>query len=182
MAVETRLVTANELSSLPDDGRRIELIREQLVETPYRSWRHGELVASITVRFVRLVREANNGTVLMSHGVVVSRDPDSVVISDVSFSAPARKSFDKLSKGYGEDVPAMLVDVVDLWDAAEDWFDRLGMCREAGIAATVPMWPERQRVTMFELNGAFTELRVGDELDLTHLVGGLRLSVADLFG
>ena len=64
MALPDRLMTADQLIVLPDDGQRHELVAGFVVSEPPASFRHGDVSAEIFRRLIEFVRGEGLGRVL----------------------------------------------------------------------------------------------------------------------
>ena len=89
-----RLLTAEEYGRLPDDGRKTELVRGEVVEVKHAVTRGtGRFAASIrSTRIIgNFVEEHRLGRRLTNDsGVITERDPDTVRGADVAFYSFAR--------------------------------------------------------------------------------------------
>lgn len=59
--LETKRYCIADLDSLPDDGKRRELVDGQIVEWDVTNWRHGSLIALLTIIIGSFVRERRLG-------------------------------------------------------------------------------------------------------------------------
>jgi len=84
---ETRTeITAQEPLSLPDDGKRYELVEGAMREIVPAGARHGSVAARLMSLLDQHVRAERLGKALAAEtGFRVSRDPDTVRAPDVSF-------------------------------------------------------------------------------------------------
>ncbi|MBA2244708.1 MAG: Uma2 family endonuclease, partial [Gemmatimonadetes bacterium] len=74
-----RLVTAEELLRMPDDGIRRELVRGELRTMPPAGRRHGKVAMRIGVRLGNFVEEHGLGEVYAAEtGFKLESDPDTV--------------------------------------------------------------------------------------------------------
>lgn len=77
MTTVGKLMTAEELEQLPDDGRRYELLDGVLHEMPPTSWIHDEVRTLVAIVFGGYVLEHKLGYVLTGDtGFSLQRDPD----------------------------------------------------------------------------------------------------------
>jgi Uma2 family endonuclease len=100
MAVERRLVTAEELQALPNDGMRHELVEGELRTTPPTGVEHGGYEIGIGYRLGRWLEEHPIGELLGGEvGCRLSRDRDTVRAADVAFVRAERLPGGRLPTG-----------------------------------------------------------------------------------
>lgn len=86
MTVDTRVVTADELLRLPDDGVRYELVEGELRKTSPAGTKHGAITNRISVRLGAYAEQHRLGQVYSSEtGFLLSRNPDTVLQPDVGY-------------------------------------------------------------------------------------------------
>jgi len=85
MSVDTRLMTADELLAMPDDGMRHELVRGELTTMPPPGVEHGDIAAEIAMQMRMFVKQHKLGKVYVETGYVLATGPDTVRGPDVSF-------------------------------------------------------------------------------------------------
>src|SRR6476646_2618258 len=86
MTVDTRLMTADELLRMPDDGFRYELVRGELKKMSPAGSKHGRIGMRIGVRLGAYVLDHKLGETFTSEtGFLLARNPDTVRCPDVSF-------------------------------------------------------------------------------------------------
>lgn len=79
MTVNTRLMTADDLWDLPDDGMRHELVRGELRTMPPTRLEHGDHESVLDGSLGPYVRSRKLGRVFSgAPGFVLSRNPDTV--------------------------------------------------------------------------------------------------------
>src|ERR1043165_1921410 len=85
MTVDTRLMTADELLQMPDDGMRHELVRGELTTMVPPGIEHGEIALAIGAELRAFVKQHGLGRAYVETGYVLERNPDTVRGPDVSF-------------------------------------------------------------------------------------------------
>jgi Uma2 family endonuclease len=182
MAMTTKLMTAEELERLPDDGRRYELVRGVLVEmTPAGGW-HGENSSEISWHINSFVRPRGLGRVYVSEtGFVLARDPDIVRAPDVAFVASDRLPPVRDREGYLPLAPDLAVEVVSPYDRQSDVTDKLLEYLDAGTRLIWVVEPRRRTVTVWTPDRTARILAESDELDGGEVLPGFRLSIAEIF-
>jgi Uma2 family endonuclease len=116
-----RLLTAEEYSRLPDDGRMTELVRGEVVEMNIPVSRHGEICARITYLLQRFLEDHPVGRVISNDsGVITERGKDTVRGPDVAFCSFARIPPGPLAWEYLSVPPEVVFEVrspTDRWPA-----------------------------------------------------------------
>ncbi len=110
MTTKPKLITADELLLMPDDGMQRELIRGVLTEEMPPGYEHGILVTRIGRLFDQFSEETSYGEVCGGDsGFLLERNPDTVRCPDVAWIAPGR--LDGPVVGYPELAPDHVVEV-----------------------------------------------------------------------
>ena len=91
MITKHRLITADELLMMPDDGKRHELIRGVLSEKVAPGYPHGFVVSRIDTALSNYSDENDYGSVIAGDpGHRLESNPDTVRAPDVAWIAPGR--------------------------------------------------------------------------------------------
>src|SRR4051812_16894975 len=86
MATGNKLMTADELWRMPDDGQRHELIAGDLRTMPPSGWERGWIVVRVTRPLAQHVDANKLGVVCGAEtGFILTREPDTVRAADVAF-------------------------------------------------------------------------------------------------
>src|SRR5262249_55226604 len=120
MATQERLMTAEELLELPDDGWRYELVRGVLRRMPPPGARHEAVAARIMRRVGGFVEVHGLGEPFGAPGFKLEHDPDVVRAPDFAFIAARRLGQSEVPNGYLEIPPDLLVEVISPNDKASD--------------------------------------------------------------
>ena len=180
MATPTGPITAEHLLFIPEEQERCDLIRGELVWTPFM-WT-SECMAKDAILFALLdhVQRRDRWEVLPSVGFVLERNPDTVLGPDVSFT-PAERLPPRDWEGYIEGPPDLAVEVICHADTACYVTDKIVIYLAAGTRLLWLPDPARQTVLEYRADGRFHVLRPDDVLDGGEVVPGFRLPVAALF-
>src|SRR4051794_26584724 len=109
MTVDARLMTAEELAAMPDDGNRYELANGELIAMAPSFARHGMIAGTIIGSLAHHVRMHRLGYVLAADaGYVLRRNPDTVRAPDASFVREGRSIEDAFLNG----APDLAVEVL----------------------------------------------------------------------
>lgn len=111
MVTLTRLLTAEDLHALPDNGLSQELVRGMLVEMPPPSFGHGKQSSRLDRRLGVFVEAHQLGEVVVEAGFTLRRNPDTVRAPDVAFVSAARVSRRNEGTPYFEGAPDLAVEI-----------------------------------------------------------------------
>lgn len=181
MAVELGRYTVDDLLMMPKDGRRRELVRGELLEMPPTGERHGAVVTNVVILLAALVKGQGLGIVLADVGVVIVRDPATVLAPDVVVRLGDSTAARDQSKTYGDRLPDIVFEVASPSDSTPAVLAKLRTYVEAGIPIAVAAWPDREEVTVATPGRPWLELATTDTLDLSDMVPGLTIPVSGLF-
>ena len=93
MSVATRIVTAEELARMPDDGCRYELVRGELKQMPPSGGPHGNVANEVSWSLTSHVKAHQLGIVFAAEtGFRLSSNPDTVCARPIARSSVANES------------------------------------------------------------------------------------------
>lgn len=178
----TRLMTAEELEAMPDDGKRDELIEGILQTMSPASFGPSNVAARLVTRIGTFVEEHDLGELTVADGgYVLERGPDTVVAPDVGFVRSDRVPTGEAGNHFAQLPPDLAIKVISP-------SDRMGAVNgkvERYLAAGVPLvWvfdPRRRSVTVRRRGRGPMLLRDGDVIDGEEVVPGFRLAVSEVF-
>ena len=179
MTTQTKLVTADELLAMPDDGYRYELLRGVLIRKMPPGDRHGDAAAWTAVEFGTYVRDNNYGAVRAEIGYRLESGPDTVRAPDVSWIAPenAREPI----PGYREGAPDLAVEVKSPNDSRPEMFAKAQMWIGYGTRIVLVLDPEPVTVTVYRPSTDPVVFGEDGVLDLDDLLPGFSCPVWRLF-
>ena len=179
MTTQTRLVTADELLMMPEDGYRYELIRGVLIKRMPAGDRHGDAAAWTAVEFGTYVRANDYGSVRAEIGYKLESDPDTVRAPDVSWISPENTR--EPIPGYPEGAPDLAVEVKSPNDSRPEMFAKAQMWIGYGTRIVLALDPAPVTVTVYRPNTEPVTLGEEDTLDLGDLLPGFSCPVWRLF-
>ena len=112
MSTITKLITAEELLQLPDDGKKYELVRGELIEMTPPGLRHGNVQGRIYYFLLQFLLNHPIGTPFIESGAITERDPDTVRGPDVSYYSSERLSLNSIPIGYHTQSPELCAEVL----------------------------------------------------------------------
>ena len=179
MTTQTKLITADELLMMPDDGYRYELIRGVLIRKMPPGRRHGDVAAWTTVEFGNYVRANNYGAVGTEIGYRLEFDPDTVRAPDVSWIAP--ENVREPEVGYPNFPPDLAVEVKSPGNSNPEMFAKAQMWIGYGTRIVLVLDPVPVTVTVYRPNTEPVTYGEDDVLDLGELLPGFACPVWRLF-
>lgn len=182
MVVEKKLLTAEELSRLPDDGSRYELLDGELVEMTPPGGEHGLIQVRLPHRLLTLTEERGLDVLVGGEvGVVLARHPDRVRAPDVFLIIRDRLPEGRMPSGYLDIVPDLIVEIISPSDSASDVHEKIQEWLAAGARLVWALYPSSRSVVVHRGTGEARTFREGDTLNADPVLSGIALPVADIF-
>ena len=182
MAVQTRLITAEELEPMPLSDAHVELVQGEVVTMPPAGAEHGEIALSIGSLVREFLRHQKLGRAYAAEtGFILSRNPDTVRAPDVAFVATERAARQTRKEGFFDGAPDLAVEVVSPADTDEEVQTKILGYLQAGTSLVWIVRPRTRTVTVYR---SLTDIRVLTEHDtLTgeNLLPGFAVAVAEIF-
>ena len=182
MVSKPRLVTAEELLKMPDDGYRYELVRGELRKMAPAGARHGRSAGKVAGPLMNHVATNHLGEVYIAEaGFLLASDPDHVRVPDVAFVR--RERFEDVgdTDGFFPGPPDLAVEVISPNDRYTEVAEKVEDWLAAGTRMVVVV-DSRRRVVAVHLPGsAPVTLTENDTLDGGDVVPGWSMPVADIF-
>ncbi|HYM62773.1 MAG TPA: Uma2 family endonuclease [Thermoanaerobaculia bacterium] len=177
MSVGAKLITAEDLSRLPDEGNRYELVEGELRTMSPSSGRHGMLAGRIAAHLGSYVRAAGLGEVVVAEaGFLLRKDPDTVRCPDVGFVAKGRAIEDAFITG----APDLAIEVISPSDAYSDVITKVRDYLGAGCRMVILIDPRRQSATV-HTSDTTVHLSAADAIDGDAVIPGWKLPLRELF-
>ena len=181
MAATTKLMTAEELLAMPDDGFRYELVRGELIRMPPAGFYHGVTGNRLNLSLSNYVYENQLGEVCMAEtGFLLERSPDHVLAPDAAFVRQERVKLAGEFEGYFPGPPDLAIEIISPSDRYTEVADKVAEWLAAGVRMVVVVNPRNRTVQAHTPEGV-TKLTEADTLDGGDVVPGWRLPVADIF-
>ena len=182
MTTKTRLMTAEELLAMPDDGyHHYELIRGELKTMPPSAHPHGRQANRVNLRMSTYVADNELGeTYIADTGFVIERNPDTVLAPDASFVRRERTVEVDDSEVYFPGPPDMAVEVISTHDRLTEVAAKVAQYLDAGTLMVIVVNP-RNRTVQVHTPGGVISLTEGDTLDGGDVLPGWSMPVADIF-
>lgn len=176
------LLTAEEYSALPDDGRQTELVRGRIVEMPPTNFRHGVVCNRIGRVIGNYVEERKLGWVVSNDaGVITRRDPDTVRGPDIAYFSYSRIPQDASPQGYPAVAPELVFEVRSPSDRWQAITAKAGEYLTAGVLVVCVLDPETQSVGIYTANDFPLRKTAEEELTLPDVFPDFRVPVRRFF-
>ncbi len=182
MTTSRKLMTAEELLAMPDDGMRHELVRGELITMPPASDEHGFVGYELGWQIGTFTRQRLLGRSRMAEtGFWIERDPDTVRAPDYAFISYERMPGPPSHQGYSEIIPDLVVEVASPNDRPPDIDAKTQMWLGAGVRLVLNVYPETREVYAHHEDGSVQQFGVNDVLTCEPALPGFACSVADIF-
>ncbi|MBI2875873.1 MAG: Uma2 family endonuclease [Candidatus Tectomicrobia bacterium] len=172
------LMTGEDLLRMPDEGKRYELVKGELIEMTPPGGEHGECTGRIFRLLDEFVEEHELGRVGVESGFYLSRDPDTVRGPDAFFISKERLDADLEVVGYYEVVPDLVVEVVSPGDTFNEVMDKVNEYLEAGVRLVWIIDTKCRLVVIYPGGQSLTEI---ETLTGRDVLPGFSVPVSRLF-
>lgn len=182
MATTARLMTAEELLGLPDDGHIYELARGEPVKLMGAGVEHAYIADNCYGSIRDYVRSANLGRVFTSQlGFRLASDPDTVRIPDIAFIQRERLDAVGVIRGYFPGPPDLAIEVISPDDRYSDVRNKVSDYFEAGTRLVILLEPDARTASVYRSPTDITILTEADTLDGGDVAPGWRMPVSEIF-
>ena len=182
MSTSTRMVTADDLLRMPDDGRRYELVEGELTSMAPAGGRHGHVAMQIGWRLAEYVGKNGLGmTFAAETGFLLARNPDTVRAPDAAFVAAKRLPPSGVTASFVDIVPDLVVEVASPGDTASELQAKTEEWLRYGVRMVWVAHPDTQSIAVYQSMDEVLTLYTGDEIVGDPVVSGFRCHVEDIF-
>jgi Uma2 family endonuclease len=182
MAVEPKLMTAEELLRLPSDNRRHELVMGELRTMSPTGFEHGGTTSKLDRSLGHYVEMHHLGQVVVGEpGFKLTTDPDTVRAPDVAFVRRERLAELGRVRGYFPGAPDLVVEVISPNDLYTEVDEKVAEWIEHGVRLVFVVNSRRRTVAVHRPGQPIRILGMDDFLDGEDVVPGWTLPVRDLF-
>jgi Uma2 family endonuclease len=182
MAVEPRLMTAEELLALPDDGMRRELVHGEVRTMAPAAGPHGWNAGRITLSLGAHIHANDLGEILVAEtGFLLQRDPDTVRAPDFAFIRAEHWPSGGLSQGYVTIPPDLVVEAVSPGDTASEVREKVDEWLRFGVRAVWVLYPG-PRMDVYLGDGRVQTYGPDDEVDGGEALPGFRMGLGTMLG
>jgi Uma2 family endonuclease len=183
VAVNTQLMTAEELLQLPRGSWRYELVRGELYRMSPSGHEHGRVAMRVGARLASFVEARGLGeTYAAETGFVLGRSPDTVRAPDASFVSNATLQRTSPASGFFPGAPDLAIEVISPSDTFTKVEEKVSEWLAAGTKVVVVLDPERRAGRVYRPAGEILTLELEDTLSVPDLLPGWSLPLAEIFG
>jgi Uma2 family endonuclease len=179
--VTPRLLTAEDLWRLPDNGKRLALVRGEIVETMPPGGRHGVIISALGTCLALWARSGPGGCVGVESGFILARDPDTVRGPDVFYVRAARLPPGGIPESYWEIAPDVAVEIVSPSESAADVREKVRDYLAAGTALVWVIYPRTQEVIAHTPDGLARTYSRHDVLAHFEILPEFTCAIAEIF-
>jgi Uma2 family endonuclease len=181
MTISPRLMTAEDLLHLPDDGQRRELIAGEVRTMAPGGGDHGLLTMNLSTPLDVHVRAHRLGRVFTAEtGFLLASDPDTVRAADVAFMRQERIPAARRA-GYWAGAPDLAVEFVSPHDLFTEVEEKVATWLRYDARMVIVVNPRRRTASIYRPPWSVQLLTEADTLDGGEVVPGWTLPVAALF-
>ncbi|BBL76599.1 hypothetical protein MishRS11D_36970 [Methylomagnum ishizawai] len=181
-AVAERLITADELWHMPDDGQRHELIKGEVTTMAPAGSEHGIVALRIGRLLGNFVEEQALGETFGAEtGFKIGSNPDTVRAPDAAFVSRARFEAVGNTRKFWPGAPDLAVEVISPGDGYTEVQDKAFDWLAAGTRMVVVADPRKRRITVYRSLSDIRVLTDQDTLDGGDVVPGWSVPVASIF-
>jgi Uma2 family endonuclease len=179
----TKLMTADELLAMPDDGRFWELVRGELREVSPSGIRASAVAVAISAWLMIYVIERELGIVTGADGgFVLERDPDTVLAPDVAFIRQDHVPPEDELLRFGQVPPDLVVEVVSPTDRPRAVAEKVAIYLAKGVPLVWVVDPATRSAEVHRPGRQPRRLTIDDAFDGEEIVPGFRLPLSQVFG
>ena len=182
MVSKPRLVTAEELLDMPDDGFRYELVRGELRKTAPAGARHGRSAGKVARPLMNHVATNNLGEVYIAEaGFLLASNPDIVRVPDTAFVS--RERFDSIGdvESFFPGPPDLAIEVISPSDRYTEVAEKVENWLSVGTRMVIVVDSRRRVVGVHVPGKEPVTLQEHDTLDGGDVVPGWSMPVTDIF-
>ena len=178
----TKLVTADELLMMPDDGFRYELVKGELKRMSLTGDEHGRITMQLAAPLYQHVKLNNLGRVYAAEtGFQLESDPDTVRAPDIAFVSMERILSTGKVEGYRRGAPDLAVEVLSPGNTKREMAEKTAEYFAAGARLVWVVNPKSKTVAAYRSLTHIVTLAEKDTLDGGEVVPGFQIAVADIF-
>ncbi len=180
---KNRLITADELFTMPNTKHGCELVRGKLVKYMPTEIIHGIVATHIGQALSIFVRANKLGIVLAAEtGFYIFQTPDTVRAPDASFVGNEKLAKYGITEKFFPDAPDLAVEVVSPSDRKKEIEEKIKDYLSAGVHLVWIIYPQNRIIAVYRQNNIVSILRENDEIDGENVLPDFRLSLSELFG
>lgn len=180
MTTAKKLLTADDLLTMPDDGMRRELIRGELIEMPPAGDDHGSIGEEFSWQAGTFIRQNRLGRGRMAEtGFQLASD--TVLAPDYAYISYERMASRPQPRGFAQVIPDLVMEVFSPNDRQSQMDRKIRLWLDAGVRLVLVIYPAMQEIHAHHDDGTVQVFAVGDTLTCEPVLPGFSCPVADIF-
>ncbi len=179
MSTATKLMTAEELLTLPSGRFRYELVKGEPLTMSPAGEEHGAVIMNLAVPLGRHVKANKLGRVYGATGFKLESDPDTVLAPDIAFIKMERLG--TLIRSYRLGAPDLAVEVISPGESKNKIEKKTGRWLQGGALVVWLVNPQTRTVAVCRLNTETKSLSEKDVLTGADVVPGFSFPVSEIF-
>ena len=182
MATTARLMTAEEMFDMPDDGFSYELVRGELVKLMGTGLEHAYIADNCYWNLGAYIRRNNLGRVFSSQlSYILARDPDTVRIPDLGFIRRERLNTVGVIQGYFPGAPDLAIEVISPNDRYPEVDAKIFDYFNAGTQMVILLEARNRTAKIYRSPTDVVILTEADTPDGGDVVPGWCMRVSEIF-
>jgi Uma2 family endonuclease len=174
-------MTAEELLALPEDQGRGELVDGEFHAMNPSNYLHSRVTSRINFQIEQHASQNKLGATFVGDpGYILSRNPDTVLAPDVSFTSAARLPAQS-AETFSEIMPDLVVEVISPSNSRKDVDDKTTRWLAAGVVVVWNVRPQYRTVSVHMAGGSIQNLNENDQLDGGDVLPGFTCRVSEFF-
>jgi len=177
-ALRTKTLTAEDLYTVPRDGRKYELVKGELIVSP-AGIEHEGIAAELTGRIWAYLSSRHIGRVFTS-SVGYELPSGDLLSPDVSFVTSEKLTDAKLPKGFGRFAPDLAVEIISPSDVLTAVEQKVELYLHNGTRLVWVINPDLRHATIYRTDGTIAMVRADGRLDGETVLPGFTCVLADI--
>jgi Uma2 family endonuclease len=179
--VAQKLMTAEEFWLLPENHRKLALVRGEVVESMPPGGKPGVVALNLAMQLKNWADAGNGGCIGVESGFRLDLDPDTVRAPDVYYVRPGSMPASGIPERFWDQAPDLAVEVVSPSETADELREKVRDYLQAGTAQVWVVYPRRREVMVHTPDGVARTFDESAALEAPELLPGFRCTVAALF-
>ncbi len=182
MTTQTRLLTAEDLWNMPDNGGRNELVDGELRTMSPAGGEHGGIIMHFGGRVATFVEDHDLGVMMSSQtGFVIKGDAETVRCPDFAFVATSRIPPTGVPKGFWQIVPDLACEVVSPSDTLFEVEEKIQQYLQSGVRLVWLINPKQRTVTLYRPGPIIHVLTSNDSISGEEVIPSFSYPVKKIF-
>lgn len=175
------LMTAEEFARFDDEDRPCELVRGRVVWGRFRSFKSGAVCSNVAMAVANFDPDETVGKVLLAHGVITARRPDTVRVVHIGYYLNDTLPADLPDDGFLDIVPELVFEVLTMTDTNPNTVAKVDDLLSAGSRVVCVVDPGWNTIVCYRSNDLPVMFDAADQFTFPDILPGFAVPVARLF-